>query len=943
MSSEKQGPGVGEVAGTATGCVGKARPTCSRCESKGDHGCLWCNNCNMELPGRYDFRDRGRAACSTFVDRSTEVLRLFGAPHCVRVSWAANVRRLCESEDVRLFASKAKKLCEYFTACLLRTPCDRIEFTGHFHHWIRNRISGKATMRKLSLCESLFAMKAVTGYAGDLETVSSLHAHADRCAASVPNDSQNEHILWGLEKVLSELGTRLEAIWPTWRVSQPPSASGAVGSPRILGGKNGWATRSAYGFEVTPGGGIDARAVYNMWLRHSEDKLMEFPQDPVQSFERHLDPRWDMFPVSRRTPGWNCLLEDADVTWHPGAPDASGRIRMTPHCVWPRTNERWHELATRKAMEEVLNGDSDVVHVSAVVEAGRKVRVVTKGSPWAAYVTNCWRETVFRELAALPCLPCMRGQIDGSMVDAMLKGAPMVASSDFRNASDLLNPQLTNRILSRLCRGFPWSLVVMDDNHDKEMHYGVLPVRGREGGWVVWDEDTCTDGTDWVRDPVEVLFDWGLVNLRGQYRKVTKRCGQLMGQATSFALLCLVNIGCSITAYARQGIPRHVSMHYFFVNGDDRLAWTSPLIEKEFWILADAAGLQRSTGKSHEHSSMAVINGQRYLRRRGTFSRVFVLRAGLAFGITKLEEESKDFRPEFCITPFFAHAPVELHKPLADWFIRENGLLLKEHCGWRYPFLEPRLGGFGQVRPEYWPVPMTKLARQTASVALQSAPLHCGAFGPLLAPGWDIRPPPSAPWDVVTAPWDDGSPALEQWTFRQRRVQAALDSGLATAAADRAATRRFGYWLQCCDKMHDQGTDRCRVCQTDLVDCRHAKPRVRYLEACSVCRQPGWDRLHDSVGVVDDDPCTHRALRIDLVCGCHGLNTRRAVRKGQELMSEAALMSLSKLRLTTQFHRPSVPTATDPTRDFLSSRAWNALASQGAVLLPEGDVSEVAL
>jgi hypothetical protein len=758
-------------------------------------------------PVEVDWVLQGSTLSSKFAETLRELFWIYGAPPLVVRSLGANLRCLVSSNDETVFFSRAKKFCEFFSAKLLGTSCQSIPVFGHLKTWVQSRLfrSGKFEKR-VAFSEAIFKAKAVMGHATDYATWKSLVAHRRNVEDSVPNDSTVDEIFDAVEPVLDHIMAGARSQFEVFLPTSPAASTGSTDSKRRVQGKAGRLLRTFHGcYETHP----------DLTILQWDCRKQEPLRLPVESSGDTPGSRYDHSPDPHESGAdLGVLLEEPAVTrqWFM---ETDGTASFELKADYPRSQMEWAAHVLEEALLDVESGRSRDVTVTAVCESAAKVRTVTSGASAPAYVVREWQRVMMGEMKKLPCFPSMRGVITALEVTKLLEGSELAGSSDFKGATDLLNPNLTNRILGRLVDGFVAPSIVMDDNADKVLHYPWEPLGFEVGAKdrvgvpylqlptgekvsLLWDKfrgpvrrvrvppDSVVrcqvTSTMSVWYPVRVYFDTPsgdvVIPLPGSYPSAVKTCGQLMGQTTSFVLLCLVNVGCSLAALLRVDWVRDSSrwwwyaLEFFIINGDDRLARTSRELERQFWLIASPIGLQRSPGKSHEHPDFACINSQVYVRSRASshrgveiWKRVAVMRSGLMFGIKKLKQD--EFRPSLVVSALFESVPHWVEPRAIACFLRQWGPTLKAELDGRNLFLPVALNGMGQVAPPSWGWSVTAGQLAVAHRLMTTQPALDFSWGPQW-PSVNVPVACANPWDVPTAPWDAGSIEHELAIFNKR-------------------------------------------------------------------------------------------------------------------------------------------------------------------------------
>jgi hypothetical protein len=675
-------------------------------------------------------------------------------------------------DEDRVFAG-IKNFCMQPSAMLFGTPSDVPSIRrGAFYTWSRTRFGKNAriTLQNISVAQAFFGLRKASGHASDRMILMNIEKHVKALQTSTPNDTNVEEIFSAIRPVLDYLKGFVrgegECVWMDDHVAQ----TGCTSSSRVYGGKLGDLLRRYEGF---PGNGRDT---HEPFVEHIDEFGTKLPIDPEKDAldGSHARAR---FCTTRQDPAAAALQEEPVARLGLRLADDGPSVVVTAE--YPRTEYDWATHVYRTAREELEAGDTGYVHYSAVCESGGKIRGVTKSAPACSVYARKFQQVLFRGMGTLGCFPSLTRKITALEVSHVV-GVPtektVLASSDFRSATDLLNPSVTNRMLEYLLDGTGFDReIILDDNADKEVRYQKVPSDfddqidaaalqhcGRRYGLGPWKRRYPTTFI-WVGGKEYKPETWEFYEVRA--RKITgeKTCGQLMGQSTSFPLLCLVNLGASLAA-ARRVDPDYNWKRYvglgrpplLIINGDDRLARSSRGMEDNFWELAESVGLCRSPGKSHESRNFAVINSQDYhVSATGHVRRVQVLNTSLLFGIKKIRGDA--FRPEMVYSAFVE--TVDRH--YADRAIGNFFSMWREEidraCQGRNLFVPVRLGGMGQNPGDHTKWFVSEYQRELAALMASLQPFRDLAFGPARCvqssgPDYGV-----SPWQPAVSAWDEAS------------------------------------------------------------------------------------------------------------------------------------------------------------------------------------------
>jgi len=891
-----------------------------------------------------------------FSEKLREVLGAYGAPPLVRWSAVQNLRAHCGmSDDEIIVAGSIKTYCVSFSAVLLGTPHAKVAIVGGFARWMRARCR-RVNKHSVSLCQALFRMVGTIGYATMRMQFNSLRKHCAATNSSASQEPDTDEVFDQLKPVLDFILRGIRGSFESPMLTAPSKPTGSTDSKRRIGGKSGFLNRSFYGYRQT-----NADLVSIEWGSMSNSYLtsrMALPTDICDEDSGGKLGRFTVIPttIPEYVAGSGAVFYDPEIK--PVVTLDSTGFRESTSASYPDAMADWTSHVVATAISDVRSGRSRLARVTAVCEAGGKVRTVTSSSAAGAAVSTHWQQQVFGEMGKLPCFPSLTKSVTGLEVSQTLSSRSLefqAGSSDFRAASDLLDPRLTMRILGHLTDGHPWREIIMDDNSDKDLEYPAVPalvdecypyetLRGPTGelyGLVPARYRTRCQWKNRGRHPrIRVKIFDVVYTIHGDSLDALKTCGQLMGQATSFPLLSLVNLGCSLAAFRRGGDQRHWRdlISDVIINGDDRVASSTAAVESHFWNIAGPMGLRESVGKSHMHPKYACINSQDYTRSVGrtgevTWTRVASPRIPLLYGIKKLA--GIQFRPSEVITALFETVPLRSSKAFVALYLRKWSKRIQFECQERNLFLPVSLGGFGQVPPVSWRWGVTYIQRALASRLRQKQPYADFVFGPSRTANPFRDPVNSTPWDIVATMVED--PREDPSVFERRRFENRFN--LKTIVQE--AKRRTVTEAVChqCRRSGRLGS-RC-PCGSRYYRCRQSQPVISK-PACVY----GCDMQWGDPDCVGSTPYRHvdHVLRTSpsvSVCGCNecpnviqlDLETRELER---QVPSEKEVMSFPPVRPNREVY----PVRGDKIgRRFEDNREYrytllSRLAETGSVPLP---------
>ena len=863
---------------------------------------------------------RGREIMLVLSRRFGEVVWLFQAPPLVRKSARINFEAFVESDDEVVVFSQAKVFFQHFSARLLGTPGPSVRLTGAFKRWVKSRSRGRVTREKIAFTESIMNLCKAMPYHTPRMEHNAVYKHYESISATVPlpPGPHDDAILEVLQPILRKIAKAIRSHGEAPYLKSS-STRGSFEKSRAKGGKLGQILSDHLG----------DRGKSEKQLREQYKEIYPLPLYVASPSPKGSKP-WCPVP-SEAVPVGELPVTRGRVEVGP-----SGDLETRVDVSFPLTEAMLTGKVHQHALEALETGRSRKLKVSLVCEAG-KTRTVASGEANCCMVAQSYQQAVYdvlREEATFASLGRPFCATDISRcVDAgrAFVGPDLyLQSSDFKAASDNIRTSLTDRILGAIGEGHPYQSVVLDDNGDKEMHWQVVPRRyPRAGG-----RGKFISFTDYKLRVVEKLRDFerlsrqGLTVLvsvegvkyvvEGIKLRATKRDGQLLGQATSFFLLNLVNYGCSLLAASR----RKGAEDRLLINGDDRFFAGSEREEKRFWEIANTVGLYQSAGKSHTSKRFAVINAQRYVEYCGTWQRVDVLPVNLYFGVMKLSTDT--FSPAKTLGTLVNRAPSAVIDRLPRGYLRKWAPQLYQELRGRSLWLPVALGGYGHSRPLWWRDVLTPDQVNLAS-RLYAAQSHCSfAFGPQWpgpSDGGRFIPPslfhPSVnPFDLADS--DIEFERIRKLSSKRRTVPDIVDElcvlkdGLCGPPGSKV--RRGGGSLVlpgCCPES--------RICRKPPARCRYCSTPVIGPQEC--------DLGGECVAASASDPIGERRY-----CDCHGYMTFFERRREVPLDPSVLVAASRPTQLYSLDHahrsRRIGKNRESPYLDFMAPQYWRSVAAE---------------
>ena len=337
-----------------------------------------------------------------------------------------------------------------------------------------------------------------------------------------------------------------------------------------------------------------------------------------------------------------------DVMFWPSAVNQAGvGERFTVTGSFPEVRAIWDAKIMNSALRHVRESRHTEVHASYIVEP-LKVRGITKDHAASSHMVTWFQKACFGVMRDLPCFPSFRRQIDAT--DLITVGENAFddgldwgwCSSDYSNASAGTSRLFASVVIKHLTAGCPLGLreIVVADDRAHDVIFPSVALRSRTGHVV---QETKKGVPQWTVCPE---CEGASPTPAKQRLSARQENGTLMGQKTSFILLCLLNLGVHLFNLRQCGDTRDIwdMLRGVIINGDDRLTMSPRWVEDSFWSWAAKVGLYKSKGKSYFSQTYANINSQSYWNAPGSrwVYRLPVLNSGLLFGKKKLALDEFD-------------------------------------------------------------------------------------------------------------------------------------------------------------------------------------------------------------------------------------------------------------------------------------------------------------
>jgi hypothetical protein len=665
------------------------------------------------------------------------------------------------------YLKRAKLFTCFFMARMTKTRMVDFGYkpSGSFGTWSRPRLA-IASPKNVMLWNMVFLSKKASEHLTWISEDQNIRDHGKTMAESakvVHNKACEDAIFASLKPILRKLREGvLRRFKQGGLFDSAPSYNGALDTPKTGGGAHcTLGDQAFYGLKgsfvnrticrdtskylvpgVSPHRGPETCGL--TVPEFEKLKLSRRPEDVARVREagrfKHKAAGQSFFPMD--------MSDQPDLAWEAEAPVFSApelevcsngweepayRVRPLPR--YPGAQAKWEEEIFNRALD-----DAEVpfpkVKYCCVVEP-LKVRGITVSDASGTYCLKWLQQEVVKILGQLPCFPSMTRSVDGSDVTGLLwfakllPGDPNFGSSDFKGATDGLSHELSDRILADICSLLPedWQVVAMHDNKPHRVFYPKIPELTKTGEFILYNACHEAAGREYVDREINGVSYQLLASFGGSQVQCQ---GNLMGQITSFFLLCLINLGCHLATVKDVNVPVSYgdSLRSVIINGDDRLAYSSREFEARFWQFANGVGLYESPGKSYVHPRYGNINSQSYWLGDGHCFRIRVPNLGLFFGKRKLAGDK--FEPTAVFSALMETIPDPLQAQAGKLFLSRFKAQIKVEANGRNLFLPYALGGLGQKLPSGFKTKITNEQYYVACLASESTQFRCG-YGP--APG----------------------------------------------------------------------------------------------------------------------------------------------------------------------------------------------------------------
>jgi len=702
----------------------------------------------------------GPEVVKIFVDAFVELIIDFGAPVQVVESFRGNTTEFLTCPDEMTYWGRAKNLSCFFKAKFLRClppDVDGYKYCGHWKRWSQSRMH--FTRRNVSLWSSTFKLKNAAARLTERAAVVTMHKHRSTVGKEMETDAPVvEKVVRSIMPLLEKAGKYIADRFYAgdWEIPHAASNSACYEDSRRDFGQIGHFMERVFGSGtvVVPGIGFCGFGPQQRAVGTRLDAVMN-PGYDYESYEARLSHvEREELPTVKEVH----FYEDYVLN------GVNYQNSWFETYYFPAAEKVWlNEIF----IDALISCDRELAlaKVACVLEPF-KVRIITKGEAALQYVSGFFQKSVFAFNQTVPAFGlvgrkpstfdlidirdnCGRGDPDSAFGE---HSEYVWASSDFSGASDGTNGHYRDCIMDVLICGLPLDIQSI--------------IR-------------ACNGSHWVTYPGPLLYP--SMEELGPVEGVQQWLGTLMGERTSFPILCYEVLGAHVSNLRRCGDlrPLDAILEGVRINGDDRLALSTRALESEFWEFSEKyLGFKESIGKSYTHTRYANINSQSYICdvMGGTPWKVPVRASGLEHGQKKLDEP---FDPTSVLNQILDGCI----DTTMEWTVLQRYLVrfadsINSIAAGRNLFAHPSLGGLGNRLPEthgkkrcrrangelcghlpgtHWKVSVTLEQQFVASAILRDPGAFLAPVGPTLVQQNPLPQLFETPWDVYGKPsyWDD--------------------------------------------------------------------------------------------------------------------------------------------------------------------------------------------
>jgi len=816
------------------------------------------------------------AACvdkvvAQFVGAFVTLIGDFGAPASVQRGCANSLCDFLTVPEELTYWDRAKNIVCFFKARFLRNPEPIITgyvFGGAWKRWATSRMY--MSRRNCSLWASTFKLKNAAARLSERAAVATMHKHSKSVSRTFEGDpTQIEAAVRSIMPLLERAAKHIADDFYSGGWDSPVAASNSAcyESSRADFGQVGHFMEKIFGKDspiVCPGIGFCG---FGPQVR-AGSLPCSVPKNAVWDCEISVVYDYDTYE------------KRLDYVMREEAPVVKSIVFYEEITVdGVRYNNSWFETyhfpqAELFWMNEIqidafkaCDRDEALAKVACILEPF-KVRIITKGEAALQYVSTCFQQSAFAFNRTVPCFrlvgkaPSTLDLIDlREATEARLDPivTPKWASSDFSGASDGTAGHFRNCIMDVLIMHLPLSIQSL--------------LRACNGDHI-------------VSYPGPFFFP-SMEDL-GRIDPVLQTLGTLMGEKTSFIILCYEVLAAHISNRRRCGDKRPLDelLKEVLVNGDDRLTISNEYMEGEFWSFCERfLGFKESRGKSYLHEKYANINSQSYLydlSKPSTPWKVPVRCSGLENGQKKLDEP---FDPTAVITQILDGCfDSRMEWCVLQRFCSRFKADLVQIAGGRNLFLHPSLGGLGNRLPLKhphrrcretchhrfgceWKVEVTYEQSMVAAALLSEPGSRLDPVGPCGPQEDELPQPIQTPWDVYGKPtyWNQ-----EEFELKEigHKYQAILDK-----------FQRSDTWMSRVPKKSDLLTGRRRIAKSAVMERDRRVCVSRRYWRCLICGENNLEeRVDCSVCLVPFSP-THILKGFEERTHFHYLNEDQVIRE----------------------------------------------------------------
>jgi len=639
-----------------------------------------------------------KSAVGRFNDAWCTLLSDFGAPPAVLSSFRKGMTDYLYGCDEMTYWARAKNIVCFFKALYLGNPLPDVTgyaFVGHWKRWAKSRMH--FTRKNTSLWSSTFKLKnAALRLSPEAAFRTMLKHSISTSAEGSTQESKVDQTVRSIMPLLEKAAESIANDYYSGKWSDPTAASNKAcyESSRLNFGQIGHFMERVFG----PGCPMVVPEIGFSGLGPVVRADAPLPSELTGAYDYDAYERRLRYVEREEDPSVRTRDFYSEIVI-----DGTRYVNCWATTYYfPNTEKYWMNEIVIDALK-CLDRDQALAKVAAVLEPF-KVRIITKGEAALQYLSTGFQQSAFNFNKTVPCFRLVGKAPTTADVSSLTETLaernledPLWGSSDFSGASDGTMAIFRDRLLDCLVMHLPLHVrsLLAGCNGEHLVEYPKM------------EFDYRLDGLDDYLVKIKQM-DTGEIFIYG-VPPIVQKLGTLMGEKTSFIVLCYEVLAAHISSQRRCGDKRSLwrLLEEVLVNGDDRLCVTTREREAEFWGFCESyLGFKESKGKSYLHKVYANINSQSYhcdlsILGKKLAHKIPVRASGLEWGQNKLD---KPFDPTSVINQILDGC----HNSSMEWTVLQRFMArfkveLGQVASGRNLFFHQSIGGLGNRTPNLHP------------------------------------------------------------------------------------------------------------------------------------------------------------------------------------------------------------------------------------------------